>query len=44
MRYLQLTLVEKNSGSPTDLVYEDRFLQIILILWLITIGVILYFL
>jgi decaprenyl-phosphate phosphoribosyltransferase len=34
LRYMQLTFVEQNSGSPTKLVLKDRFLQIVLIGWI----------
>lgn len=34
MRYMQITFVEGNSGSPTKLVLKDRFLQITIFLWL----------
>lgn len=34
LRYMQLTFVEHNSGSPTKLVLKDRFLQLILIGWI----------
>jgi len=34
LRYLQITFVEQNSGSPIKLVFTDRFLQIIILLWL----------
>ena len=33
MRYLQITLVEKNSGSPTEIILKDKILQINLLLW-----------
>lgn len=33
LRYMQLTFVEQNSGSPTKLVLKDRFLQLVLIGW-----------
>ena len=33
MRYLQITLVEKNSGSPTDIILKDVIMQINLVLW-----------
>lgn len=36
MRYMQITFVEGNSGSPTKLVLKDRFLQITIVLWLIS--------
>jgi hypothetical protein len=34
LRYMQLTFVEQNSGSPTKLVLKDRFLQIVLVGWI----------
>lgn len=34
LRYMQLTFVEQNSGSPTKLVLKDRFLQFVLIGWI----------
>jgi 4-hydroxybenzoate polyprenyltransferase len=43
MRYLQLTYVEKDSGSPTKLLYKDRFIQITIILWLISFYCLIYF-
>lgn len=33
MRYLQIIFVEKNSGSPSDILLKDPFLQISIILW-----------
>jgi len=36
LRYMQITFVNEDSGSPTDLVYKDRFLQITVILWIIS--------
>lgn len=36
MRYMQLTFVEQNSGSPTKVVLKDRFLQITILFWLIS--------
>ena len=35
-RYMQITFVEKKSGSPTEIVYKDRFLQITLIAWILS--------
>lgn len=35
-RYMQLTLVYQKSGSPTDIVYKDKFLQITIFGWLAT--------
>ena len=34
MRYLQITLVEKNSGSPTEIFLKDVIMQINLVLWI----------
>lgn len=40
MRYMQITFVEGNSGSPTKLVLKDRFLQITIVLWLVSFFII----
>jgi len=42
MRYLQVTFVLKDSGSPTKIVLKDRFIQITLIGWILTFAWILY--
>jgi decaprenyl-phosphate phosphoribosyltransferase len=42
MRYLQITFVLKKSGSPTEILYKDFFIQITLALWGISIYAILY--
>jgi decaprenyl-phosphate phosphoribosyltransferase len=42
MRYLQITFIEKDSGSPTDLLYKDKFLQVTLVLWIISFYLIIY--
>lgn len=42
LRYLQQTIVFERSGSPTNLVLTDRFLQLILLLWVLSFGVLLY--
>lgn len=42
LRYLQLVFVEKDSGSPTNLLYQDRFIQIAIALWIISFYVIIY--
>ncbi|WP_022851525.1 decaprenyl-phosphate phosphoribosyltransferase [Limisalsivibrio acetivorans] len=34
MRYMQITFVEQNSGSPTRIVIKDRFLQVTIFLWI----------
>jgi 4-hydroxybenzoate polyprenyltransferase len=42
LRYLQITFVEKNSGSPIQLIFSDRFLQIIIVMWLLYFSWVLY--
>lgn len=44
LRYMQVTFVENNSGSPTKLVLRDRFLQITILGWICSYTWILYFL
>jgi len=44
LRYLQITFVESDSGSPTRLLYTDSFLQISIIGWLFTYVFFIYFL
>lgn len=43
MRYLQITLVDKMSGSPTEVLIHDRFLQITILGWFLTFALLLYF-
>lgn len=42
LRYLQITLVENNTGSPTKLLLKDQFLQVTLLLWVVSFYVIIY--
>lgn len=42
LRYMQITFVEKKSGSPTDIVYKDRFLQITLVAWAVSFWIFAY--
>lgn len=42
MRYMQITFVENNSGSPTKIVLKDRFLQVTILLWALAFSVIIY--
>ena len=44
LRYLQTTMVENGSGSPTNILLKDRFIQFAIIGWIITFGFLLYFL
>lgn len=43
LRYLQITLVENNSGSPSDLVLKDKFLILTILSWVISFLLIAYF-
>lgn len=42
LRYLQLTIVDVRSGSPTKVLLRDRFTQACLVCWLLSFFVILY--
>jgi 4-hydroxybenzoate polyprenyltransferase len=42
MRYLQITLVKNEAGSPTEILYRDRFIQITLVLWVAAFYALLY--
>jgi decaprenyl-phosphate phosphoribosyltransferase len=42
MRYLQITIVHEKSGSPTDILWHDRFIQITIILWIASFTLLLY--
>ena len=41
-RYLQLVFVQQNSQSPTKILYKDRFIQVTILLWVLSFYVILY--
>jgi decaprenyl-phosphate phosphoribosyltransferase len=41
-RYLQLIYVRGDSQSPTKILYKDRFIQVTIILWIISFYLILY--
>lgn len=43
MRYLQISFVEKNSGSPTKVLLKDIFLQLVLLAWILAFTCIIYF-
>jgi 4-hydroxybenzoate polyprenyltransferase len=43
LRYLQITLVLERSGSPTETLYKDKILQVSIVLWLMSWGIIMYF-
>ena len=42
MRYLQITLVQNKAGSPTEILYKDRFIQVTLLLWIAGFYALLY--
>lgn len=42
MRYLQIIFVSADSGSPTKILYKDRFIQLSLLLWIASFIVIIY--
>ncbi|HUQ97126.1 MAG TPA: UbiA prenyltransferase family protein [Chitinophagaceae bacterium] len=42
MRYLQIIFVQALSGSPTKILYKDRFIQVSIILWIISFYLIIY--
>jgi 4-hydroxybenzoate polyprenyltransferase len=41
-RYMQITFVEKRSGSPTKILYSDLFLQLTILVWVIYFVVVIY--
>ena len=43
MRYIQLIYVENRTGSPTEVVYQDRFIQFTILLWILSFFVIIYY-
>lgn len=42
LRYLQITISFKKSGSPTEVLYKDRFLQLCILGWILCFAVIIY--
>lgn len=42
MRYLQIVFVEKDSGSPTSVLYRDKFILITIAGWVISFYIIIY--
>jgi hypothetical protein len=43
LRYLQITLVEQRSGSPTKIFLTDKFIIITVLGWVISFFVMIYF-
>ena len=42
LRYLQITLVDEKSGSPTEILLKDTFIQVTLCGWIICFGFFIY--
>lgn len=42
IRYLQITIVDVKSGSPTKVLMHDRFVQLCIVCWIVTFFIILY--
>ena len=42
MRYLQIIYVSNDSGSPTKILYKDCFIQVTLVLWIVSYILLLY--
>lgn len=42
MRYLQIIYVNADAGSPTKILYKDRFIQICILLWMISFYFLIY--
>ncbi len=42
MRYLQIVFVMKDSGSPTEILYKDHFIQVTIVLWITCFFILLY--
>lgn len=42
LRYIQITVVENDSGDPTKVIIRDRFTQIIVLLWGLTFMFLIY--
>ncbi|WP_253248261.1 hypothetical protein [Helicobacter sp. 12S02634-8] len=41
-RYMQITFVENRSGSPSKIVLKDRFLQVVILCWLVFLLILMY--
>lgn len=42
-RYMQLAMVENDTGNPTEVLYKDRVIQLSIALWVLSYYVILYY-
>lgn len=43
LRYLQIAIVENNTGSPTSILYRDRFIQLAILGWIVSFYLLIYF-
>ncbi|MBR5684827.1 MAG: UbiA prenyltransferase family protein [Muribaculaceae bacterium] len=43
LRYLQISIVENRSGSPTRVLFRDRFIQLCVLGWIVAFLLIIYF-
>ncbi len=43
LRYLQITLVEERSGSPTNILLSDRFTALVVLGWLASLALLVHF-
>ena len=42
LRYMQITFVEEESGSPTKVLLKDKIVKVAILLWIVTFTIILY--
>ena len=42
LRYLQITIVDKKSGNPTRVILHDRFMQIVVLAWILSFLFVIY--
>lgn len=40
LRYMQITFVEENSGNPSNIIFKDRFIQVVVLFWILSFAVI----
>ncbi len=42
LRYLQIAIVDNDAGSPHEILWKDRFLQLVLLCWILTFYLLIY--
>ena len=42
LRYIQITVVDKRSGDPTKIMFKDTFIQVVVLMWIVTFMIIIY--